>query len=262
MTKIVEVENLTKAFAVERPLFWSLLYPFKKREWFYALQTISFKMDAGEILGVVGPNGAGKTTLLRILADLLLGDSGYVRMEGVKFDGTAYAHRRQIGYVSSDERSFFWRLTGRQNLEFFACLYGLTQKEFQPLLDKTLHEFSLMKKSAQLFRDYSAGTRKKFVLIRALLHRPRLLLLDELTNSLDPPAAQQVKSLVRGYVDQSPRRAAIWSTHRLEEVKEICDRVIIIRDGQIVSIESTKAHQCPNGKSDQTFHAYRKCNAI
>lgn len=240
---LLQVDDIRKRFCLHNSLIGFLRKNNRQRS-VVALDRVSFTVNEGEIIGLVGPNGAGKTTLMRILADLLLADRGEVYMEGVRIDGTAYEHRQQIGYVSSDERSFYWRLTGRANLEFFARLYGLSRKKFGPLVDQMLDEFGLLEKSTQLFRDYSAGTRKKFVLIRALLHQPRLLLLDELTNSLDPPTAQQVKSLVRDYVNQSPSRAAIWSTHRLEEVKEVCDRVISIANGQIMSIEST--HEKPS----------------
>lgn len=236
---LLQVSDVSKRFSVKSSLV-AFLRNKKPKESIVALDNISFEMGDGEITGLVGPNGAGKTTLMRILADLLLPDSGEVLFDGYKVDGSTYSHRQQVGYVSSDERSFFWRLTGQQNLAFFARLYGLPSKEFRPLIDKTLNEFGLMEKSTQLFRDYSAGTRKKFVLIRALLHQPRLLLLDELTNSLDPPAAQHVKSLVRCYVDQSPRRVALWSTHRLEEIDQLCDNVITLRSGQIVSYDKLK----------------------
>ena len=143
--------------------------------------------------------------------------------------------RSQIGYVSSDERSFFWRLTGRENLEFFARLYGLSAGHAKRRTAVLLKQFDFENKADQLFRDYSAGMRKKVSVMRALLHEPSLLLLDEVTNSLDPGSARMVKEMVRGYVSGQKGCAAVWSTHRLEEISQICDKAVMIDSGRIIS---------------------------
>jgi ABC-2 type transport system ATP-binding protein len=227
---IVEAQNIDKFFLVDRPLYEQIYAPFATRKMIYALNGISLCIKPGEILGIVGPNGAGKTTLLRILAGLLEADSGHLRLLGKELnDGSCL--RAHIGYVSSDDRSFFWRLTGIQNLEFFAGLYGIRRQVARKRITRLLPLFSLEKKATELFRDYSTGTRKKFSLVRALVHEPRILLLDEATNSLDAPSAQTVKSLVREYVSTKHDCAAVWSTHRLGEISEICDRVLVISKG-------------------------------
>jgi len=233
MQSIIEVENLGKCFVSERPLYRQILNPFGAGEKIFALKEISFSVKSGEILGVVGPNGAGKTTLLRILADLLMPDKGKLIIYGREVKQSNWYLRNRLGYVSSDERSFFWRLTGRENLEFFGRLYGLSGKEARRCTQRILKEFAFNGKSDRLFRDYSAGMRKKIAVMRALLHRPPIVLLDEVTNSLDSASAKMVKTLVREYVSRRKNRAALWSTHRLEEIVEICDRVIVIEDGVI-----------------------------
>ena len=227
---VVEAENLKKYFTVDCPLYEQVLAPFAAKKIIHALKGISFCIKPGEILGIVGPNGAGKTTLLRILAGLLEADSGHLRLCGKEFNGGCRL-RAHIGYVSSDDRSFFWRLTGIQNLEFFAGLYGIRRQVTRKRIAKLLPLFSLEKKATELFRDYSTGTRKKFSLVRALIHKPRILLLDEVTNSLDAPSAQRVKFLVREYVSTELCSAAVWSTHRFEEIGEVCDRVLAISKG-------------------------------
>jgi ABC-2 type transport system ATP-binding protein len=228
---VVEVRNLSKWFP-RRPAWrpWAGA-PLLRAERFYALRDVSLAVGPGEILGVAGPNGAGKTTLLRLIADLLEAQTGSVRLGGRELAGLGPLARRNIGYVSNDERSFFWRLTGKQNLEFFGRLYGLSRTQVRRRIDDLLEGFSLQEQACQLFRDYSSGTRKKLAIMRALLHEPALILLDEATNSLDPPSARRVKSLVRDYVSAGPARAAIWSTHRLEEIGEICDNVLVINHG-------------------------------
>ena len=235
---IVEVQGLNKHFIIERSLYEQVLAPFAAKRSICVLKGICFNVEPGKILGIVGPNGAGKTTLLRILADLLEPDNGWVALCGQRLNSRKNSLRRKIGYVSSEERSFFWRLTGRLNLEFFARLYGVPKIEIPKKINAMLNMFALEKKADQLFRDYSTGMRKKFALARALIHQPNILLLDEITNSLDPHSTQSVKSIVRDYVSSRKQCAGIWSTHRLEEIGEICDEVLIINKGRARFFES------------------------
>lgn len=230
---MIEVRELTKYFAVEEPLGRLLLGPFGTRKKICALDKVGFSITSGEILGVVGANGAGKTTLLRILADLLSPDSGKIELCGYTLGKDSRRLRGRIGYVPSDERSFFWRLTGKQNLEFFARLYGISKLERRRRIEDMLKVFSLNEKADELFRDYSSGTRKKFSLMRALNLQPHILLLDEITNSLDVSSAEVVKTLVKDYISNQEHCAAVWSTHRLEEVGEVCDKVLMIENGRV-----------------------------
>lgn len=233
MRSVVEVENLEKFFVVERPILKQVLAGLAGRKKVLALEGINFSIQSGEILGVVGPNGAGKTTLLRILADLLQADGGLVRLCGHELGNGNHQMRRKIGYVPSDERSFFWRLTGRQNLRFFGRLYGLSSKESDKRISQSFRAFGFDSKGDQLFSDYSAGMRKKIAVMRAMLHRPCLLLLDEVTNSLDLMSAKLVKTFVREHISSTRDCASVWSTHRIEETGEICDKVVMIEDGQV-----------------------------
>lgn len=230
---VVEVQDLTKYFEVARPLFKQLLAPFAAKQKICALKGVSFRIEAGEILGVVGPNGAGKTTLLRILADLLEADTGLIALLGHRLNKRNFRLRSKIGFVPSDERSFFWRLTGKENLDFFGRLYGLSNRETQRRSSEILREFGFERRAGELFRDYSEGMRKKIAVMRALLHRPCVVLLDEVTNGLDFSSAKMVKNLIREYVWRRGDCAAVWSTHRFEEIAEVCDRVIMIEDGNI-----------------------------
>jgi len=230
---IVRVRDLEKSFFIARPLWRQIVCPFGTAGKIIALSQVSFSVDAGEILGVVGPNGAGKTTVLRILADLLEPDAGQVELCGRRFARRCSKLRRDIGYVSNDERSFFWRLTGRQNLEFFARLCGLSREELQRRTGSLLDMFGLHAKAEELFGDYSTGTRKKFAVVRAMVHQPRVMLLDEVTNSLDPASSRTIKAMVREYVSKEHTRAGVWCTHRLEEISEICDKVLVIEGGRV-----------------------------
>ena len=237
-TTVLQARDIEKYFVIDRPLYKQIISPFAPKNLLYALKSVNFHVESGQILAVVGPNGAGKTTLLRILANLLEPDAGRVTLAGLPYNSKPYI-RSEIGYVSSDERSFFWRLTGRQNLEFFGRLYGINKPLARKRIKAILKLFGLENKASQLFRDYSTGTRKKFALARALLHRPKVLLLDEVTNSLDAGSARNTKSLVRSYVSDQPGRAGIWSTHRFEEIGEICDKLLIINEGRVTFFGDT-----------------------
>ena len=237
---VLEAINLEKTYLRDLPLYKQILLPFSKRQRIKALDSVSIWIKAGEILGVVGPNGAGKTTLLRILADILEADSGTVSICGQTLSNNSFRIRSKIGYVSSDERSFFWRLTGRENLEFFAILYRLSAGQSKKRTAVLIKQFNFQNKADQLFRDYSAGMRKKISVMRAMLHEPSLLLLDEVTNSLDPGSARMVREMIRRYISEQKGRAAVWSTHRLEEISQICDKVVMINSGRIVSNSLTK----------------------
>lgn len=237
---VLEAINLKKTYLRDLPLYKQFFSPFARKQRIKALDSVSISVESGQILGVVGPNGAGKTTLLRILADILEADGGKINICGQTLSKNNFQIRRQIGYVSSDERSFFWRLTGRQNLEFFAKLYNLPSKQIIKRMTLLIKQFGLENKADQLFRGYSAGMRKKISVIRALLHEPSLLLLDEVTNSLDPSSSKIVKKMVRRYISEKKDCAAIWSTHRLEEISQICDRVVMVDSGRIVSAGFTE----------------------
>jgi ABC-2 type transport system ATP-binding protein len=260
MAVVIEIRDVTKYFTIERPLYERLLLPFGASGKICALDKISFSVKAGEILGISGSNGAGKTTLLRTIADLLKPENGDISILGRPLAAGSGWLRSEIGYVSSDERSFFWRLTGRENLEFFGQLYGLSAKESRNRTSQILGKFCFEKKAEQLFRDYSAGMRKKVAVMRALLHCPRIILLDEATNSLDLESAKIVKTLVREYVSSQKCRAAIWSTHRFEEIAEICDKVLVIEDGAVRFHGVPGDYQREEGMTIDSCQKIQKCS--
>ena len=231
---ILIAKDLAKNYSLGKKLSEMFFHPFRQPSIVRALDQVSFSIKSGEILGIVGPNGAGKTTLLRILADLLEPDAGTVSLWGQDYSYNKHGLRRAIGYVSSDERSSFWRLSGRHNLEFFSGLYGVSKCESKRRISRLLRQFQLEKKANESFRGYSAGTKKKFTLIRALVHEPQLILLDEVTNSLDPVSAKKTREFVRGYVSEEQGRVGVWCSHRLEEIGESCDRVLVLKQGRAI----------------------------
>lgn len=224
MKYLLNVNSIAKSFKKSKSVF-----KFAKSRTI-ALDDVSFTVSPGEILGAIGHNGAGKTTLFRILAGILDSDSGQVTFPESQKGRSVFNQRSVIGYVSSDERSFFWRLTGRQNLHFFGGMYGLSKEVVDRQISEKMDMLNL--DVDILFRDYSAGMRKRVAVLRAFLHSPALLILDEITNSLDPDSCHQVKKLVKDYVCMGVPRAVLWSTHRLEEVDSICNKVLLLNRGK------------------------------
>lgn len=204
-------------------------YPGQKR---LALQPFRCEVEAGELVVVVGPNGAGKTTLFKILATLLRPDGGQAQIAGHRLDDSL-AVRRSIGLLSDPDRSFFWRLNARQNLEFFASAYGLVGRDAAGRITDLLERLDLNDIAHQPVGQLSSGQRGRLALARALLHRPTVLLLDEPTRSLDPTAAAHFFELLQSYLAEMTGASVLFSTHRLDAVASYCRRLWILKDGAL-----------------------------
>jgi ABC-2 type transport system ATP-binding protein len=199
------------------------------------LRDIHLAVPQGSILGLVGPNGAGKTTLLKILATLVTPSSGDAFVCGRHVVKEADAVRRMIGYVSSEERSFFWRLRGRDNLLFFASLQGVTGRDAHRRIDRVLTEVGLTGMGSRRFHEYSTGMKQALGIARGMLHDPPVLLLDEPTRSLSPNVAREVRALLRRQAETEGKTILI-SSHNLKEVEDLADQVAILHQGVLRAI--------------------------
>jgi len=234
---VVETYNLTKRFPITRG-YWDLLsHPFRKKET-TALRNANIKVKKGELFGLLGPNGAGKTTLIKILSTLVLPTSGKAFVNGLEVTKDDKKIRKKIGYVVSDERSFYWRLTGRQNLQFFARLNNLSNREENLRIKKLLHFFGLINDADRMFKDYSKGMKQKLAIVRGLLTDPELILMDEPNSSLDPLTAQSLRKLIREKLIEEEKRTVVLATHNLKEAEELCDRIAIIKKGEVKEVGS------------------------
>jgi ABC-2 type transport system ATP-binding protein len=195
-----------------------------------ALRDISLTVEPGEIVGLVGPNGAGKTTLIKILATVLAPTTGRASIAGHDVVTSSDGARRNLGLVLAEERSAYWRLTGRQNLEFFGVLAGLSRNDARRRAGELLELLDLAGRDKMVF-GYSAGMRSRLSLARALLARPPVLVLDEPTRSLDPLAMDAVHRLLQEAADDG--HAILLSSHQLDEVVSICHRVAILIEGEM-----------------------------
>ena len=196
-----------------------------------ALRGVSLAVDAGEVHALLGRNGAGKTTLLRVLTGLLDASSGEVRIAGLDVSGSPRAVRRLIGVVPSGDRSFYGRLSGLENLVFFARLHGLRRRRARERALGALASVGLSEHARRPVQAYSHGMQKRLSVARALLTEPPVLLVDEATHDLDPEGAERVRRLLRNAADGG--RAVVWATQRVEEIRGLADRVTLLEEGSV-----------------------------
>ena len=232
MSHAIELKDITKIF-IERS--WGTLLLRKPATKTEALRGVSLSVEKGEIFGLLGPNGAGKTTLIKILATLILPDGGSGSVCGYDLHSQSSLIRHMIGLVNASERSFYWRLTGRQNLNFFAMLYNLSGIKKKKRIDELLELVGLEEKADTLFMKYSDGQKQRLAIARALLPDPEILLMDEPTKSLDPLAASDFIDLTLNELAQKKGKTVLWCTHNLKEAEKVCSRLAIIHKGKIIA---------------------------
>lgn len=200
-----------------------------------AIADVSLDVHAGEFVGLLGPNGAGKTTLLKILATLIIPDRGSASIAGHDVVEHAAEVRRVIAPVLANERSLYWRLSARENLELFAALLQMSPDAVSASVAEALDVVGLADTGRKMVGQFSAGMMQRLLIARALLGRPRVLLLDEPTRSLDPAAAHSFRSFLREELSTRRGCAVLVATHRTEEAFELCDRVIVLNRGRIAA---------------------------
>ena len=195
-----------------------------------ALTDVDLHVASGEVLGLIGPNGAGKSTLIRSITGLVQPTEGSITIDGITIRPDDPDITRRFGLSLPEERSFHWRLSGRQNLEYFGALAGLDKATAEARIDKAMHWRGLAHRDKAVF-GYSSGMLAQLGIARAMLHEPPLLLLDEPTRSLDPIAGRDVCKQVRELAAEGT--AVLMANHRLDEVVQACDRVVALVGGRI-----------------------------
>jgi ABC-2 type transport system ATP-binding protein len=237
MTLAIEAHGLTKDFEKGRRTIWQRLrrQP-DERETLRAVDGIDLAVGEGEVFGILGPNGAGKTTTMRMLATLLEPTAGTATVLGHDLVHGARDIRRRLGAVLADGRSLYWKLTARENLEYFAALYHVPPRETAGRITQLLEVVHLTDRADDYVERFSTGMRQRLVLARALLPDPSLLLLDEPTVGLDPQAARDLRERVLALRDDG--RTVLLTTHYMEEADQLCDRIAIVDHGRIVALDT------------------------
>jgi ABC-2 type transport system ATP-binding protein len=222
----IETHELSKQFAPATG--WRRLV---RQKPITAVDGVSLSVPVGELFGLLGPNGAGKTTLVKMLCTLILPSGGTATIAGYPL-GQGGRIRAAVGLVVADERSFYWRLSGRENLLFFAAMYRLYGAEARSRVEEVLAQVEMTAAADQRFSNYSTGMKQRVAIARSLLHRPRILFLDEPSRSLDPTATQHLHHLLRQLVAQQDVTIFLI-THDLLEAEKLCDRVAVMHKGRI-----------------------------
>jgi ABC-2 type transport system ATP-binding protein len=199
-----------------------------------AVDHLTLEVQAGEVFGFLGHNGAGKTTTVRMLNGVLAPTSGTARVLGLAPMEQGPALRRRTG-VLTETPSLDERLTGRENLEIYAALYGVPRREIAARVKELMQVFQLDDRADEKAGDYSKGMKQRLALARALIHRPQLLFLDEPTSGLDPVAARLVHDMIT-HLSHDEERTVFLCTHNLDEAQKLCDRVAVLEHGKLVAL--------------------------
>ena len=195
-----------------------------------AVNGISFHIAEGETYGLLGPNGAGKTTTISMICGLLERDGGEVLIDGVQLTPRSVAVKAGIGYVPQ-ELAIYPDLTAKENLRFFARLYGVSGKEARRRIDEVLGIIGLVERADDMVKAYSGGMKRRLNIGIGLLHRPRLLVLDEPTVGVDPQSRNAILESVERLADEGI--GVLYTTHYMEEAERLCDRVGIVDLGEL-----------------------------
>ena len=195
-----------------------------------AVRGVSFHIGSGETYGLLGPNGAGKTTSISMISGLLARDAGAVTLDGAAMTTTSLGPKRDIGLVPQD-LAVYPDLTARENLRFFGRLYAMSKAELEPRVDEVLEIIGLADRADDRASEYSGGMKRRLNIGIGLLHRPKLLVLDEPTVGVDPQSRNSILESVEHLSDEG--MAVLYTTHYMEEAERLCDRVGIIDEGEI-----------------------------
>ncbi|MDR2889760.1 MAG: ABC transporter ATP-binding protein [Lachnospiraceae bacterium] len=214
-----------------------------------AINDLQLTINEGEVYALLGHNGAGKTTTLRLLLGLLEPDHGTITVFGKNPLGDGDTVRRMCGVLSEDV-GLYESLTVDDNLRYYADIYGMSRVEANKRIDQLLDRFDLFDKKCLIVKGFSTGMKKKVALIRAMLHRPRILLLDEQTNGLDPVSTADLRTIL-SQLAREQGTTIIMTTHNLEEVQKMCDRISILRHGQNILTASISALKNSNQYVEQ-----------
>ncbi|HEV2620893.1 MAG TPA: ATP-binding cassette domain-containing protein [Frateuria sp.] len=227
---MIEVRDLHKAFGAVK-----------------AVDGVSFAARDGQITGLLGPNGAGKTTTLRMLYTLMTPDSGQVLVDGIDAATDAVAVRRRLG-VLPDARGLYKRLTARENIDYFARLQGLPEEELRTRREALIDALEMGDIAERRTEGFSQGQRVKTAIARALIHDPRNVILDEPTNGLDVMATRALRQFMLKL--KAEGRCVLFSSHIMQEVAALCDRIVVIAHGRVVADETPDALRAQTGEAN------------
>lgn len=231
--KAINVSELRRVYSSSKGIFR------KTRNIVEAVKGISFDVDYGELFGLVGPNGAGKTTTIKMLTTLLTPTSGTAKVLGFDIAKDVMKIRRAIGIIFGGERGLYYRVSGRENLRYFADLYGVPGAKREKRINDLLGMVGLSDRAEVRVEGYSRGMKQRLHIAKGLINDPQLIFMDEPTIGLDPEAARETRAMIKGLVDKG--KTILLTTHYMFEADELCQRIGVISGGKIVALDSPSA---------------------
>jgi ABC-2 type transport system ATP-binding protein len=235
---VISVRDVTMRFPITKRYREWVLAPLRERDSFTALRHTTLEIQSGNRVAVMGPNGAGKTTLLKLIGGLLFPTEGEVIVNGFSTLNHNASARKSVGFVFNEERSFFWRLTGLQNLEFFGALDNLSGAHLRDRIRYLIRLVGLENAANKVVSGYSSGMKQRLALARVLIAEPEVLILDEPTRALDPLACDEMVELLLADIHQNSNKTLLIATHRPEEAMTLCNKVMIIDGGHLKGFDS------------------------
>ncbi len=224
---MIEITNLNKLYRT------TPLNPLKKPIVTQALSDVTFNVNKGEICTLIGRNGAGKSTLLKILSTLILPSSGTAIVGGHNVVNDTPLVKRKIGIITGDERSFYWRLSGRENLILFGTLYNIPKKDLMKKVDNILGLLELTSASDAPFRTYSSGMKQRLSIARCLIHDPEILIMDEPNKGIDPLLQMETIDYIKNDMMKLGEKTVIFATHNLDEASALGGKTAVLRNGKL-----------------------------
>jgi ABC-2 type transport system ATP-binding protein len=229
----IKVRNLRRVYRATIGVFR------RKTKEVVAVDDISFDVQQGELFGLLGPNGAGKTTTVKMLTTLLIPNSGTAHVLGYDVVKQADAIRPRIGFIFGGERGLYWRLSGVDNLRYFASLYHVDPAVSKKRIPYLLDLVGLADRGQEKVEGYSRGMKQRLHVARTLLHDPEVLFLDEPTLGLDPVGARELRQVIRNL--QAENKTTLLTTHYMFEADALCQRIAVIDHGRIVALDTPEA---------------------
>jgi ABC-2 type transport system ATP-binding protein len=251
---MILTNDIYMSYPIPKRYIEYIINPFKQKK-YTALNGINLEINSSDRVAFLGSNGAGKTTLLKLIGGLLYPTSGNITVDQYDTTKENLKARQKIGFVLNEERSFYWRLTGIQNLKFFGALDNLTGDELNEKVAELIQLVGLEESGDKLFAGYSSGMKQKLAIARGLLSDPDILILDEPTRTLDPISAEDIKNLVSDRIHLNKERTLLIATHSLIEAESLCNKFCFMKKGKIVEYSS---------KSDllQKYNSLESCFRI
>ncbi len=229
MSAIITITDLAKTYYVKERIGF---LKNRVRE-IQALKSIDLSIEQGELFGLLGPNGAGKTTLIKCLATLLIPSHGKIMINNFEIGRQDTQIRASLGCLLGGERSIYWKLTGRENLEYFAALYHLSPAKTKTQIKRLTRLLNLSPLLDRPVETYSSGQKMTLVFARTLINDAPILILDEPTNALDVPSAQTMRRIIKTLSNEG--YTIILTSHQMTEIEELCQRVAIVDRGTIIA---------------------------